>query len=283
MQLTQSQDEIYAYAISRPLDEKIKQAISLLREYEPMAITLDDRGYSAGNSGGKDSIVLKKIMQMSGVKFFDYYSNTTIDPPELVRFIKQYHGETQWLSEGQNLTRYMVAKGKGLPTRIGRWCCEIYKEKAFESTFRAVGVRADESKRRKGLWQQITIHTKNNKPVISPLLYFTDKDIWDFIEDEKLPYCELYKEPEISRLGCVGCPLAGRKQMAFEFDRWPKYELLWQRGAKDFFNKWKDIPNKRTGEDRVIKEFVTWTNYWDWWVSEGRYDSRESDCQLNLW
>ncbi len=282
MELTASPDEIYAYAISRPLDEKLNKSIALLREYEPMALMLDSRGYSVGNSGGKDSIATKRVCQLAGVKFFDYYSNTTIDPPELVRFLKEYHKDTQWLSSGINLTRYMVHHGKGLPTRVGRWCCEIYKEAAFEDTFRCIGVRASESSRRKGLWQPITMHSKNGKPVMSPILYWTDQDVWNFIADEKLPYCELYDEPGICRLGCVGCPLAGEKQMKFEFKRWPKHEQLWQRGVRDMFLLWKDKVGKR-GNPRVFLDFGTWENYWEWWISEGRNDSRDNDCQLWLW
>jgi hypothetical protein len=71
--------------------------------------------------------------------------------------------------------------------------------------------------------------------------------------------------------------------MRVEFEIWPKTEQLWQKCTKEFFNKWKDIPNSRTGEDRAIKAHKTWTNYWDWWISEGRFDAREADCQMWLW
>lgn len=60
-----------------PMECRVDRAIDLLRMHEP------SEGYWLAFSGGKDSIVIKKLAQLSGVKFEARYSNTTIDPPEL--------------------------------------------------------------------------------------------------------------------------------------------------------------------------------------------------------
>jgi len=57
-------------------------SIDILREFEP------ERGYHLAFSGGKDSVALKRLADMAGVKYKAYYNMTTIDPPELTRFIK---------------------------------------------------------------------------------------------------------------------------------------------------------------------------------------------------
>ena len=46
-------------------------------------------GYWLAYSGGKDSIVIKRLAEMAGVKFEAHYNVTSVDPPELVRFIKK--------------------------------------------------------------------------------------------------------------------------------------------------------------------------------------------------
>jgi phosphoadenosine phosphosulfate reductase len=64
---------------------KVKMAIDRLKSFEP------SEGFYLAFSGGKDSIVLKELADMANVKYDAEYSLTTIDPPELVKFIRQYH------------------------------------------------------------------------------------------------------------------------------------------------------------------------------------------------
>jgi len=39
----------------------------------------------AGNSGGKDSAVIDKLLQLSGIEYKSYYTNTTIDPKGTIK------------------------------------------------------------------------------------------------------------------------------------------------------------------------------------------------------
>jgi len=57
---------------------------------------------------------------------------------------------------------------------------------------------------------------------------WTERDVWDFIFAYDIPYCELYDEG-FTRLGCIGCPLSGRKNMERDFARWPRYKELYIR------------------------------------------------------
>lgn len=68
--------------------------------------------------------------------------------------------------------------------------------------------------------------------------------MWDFIRSEHLPYCSLYDEDGIDRIGCVGCPLASSNKIVSEFKRWPQFEkaYLWafERMLEGrSFDKWK--------------------------------------------
>ena len=64
---------------------KVENAIERIQMFEPQ------EGYYLAFSGGKDSVVLKKLSEMAQVKFDSHYSFTTIDPPELVKFIRINH------------------------------------------------------------------------------------------------------------------------------------------------------------------------------------------------
>jgi phosphoadenosine phosphosulfate reductase len=274
-----SVEDLYRIAIAQPLEQKITSAIALIQTYEGQALQLSPDGYYVAFSGGKDSIVMERLFHMAGVKYHNHYNNVTIDPPELVQFIKKYYPHVPWNNHGRHLLSEVVDHAPGLPTRRGRWCCEIYKEQGGNGCFKSVGVRAEESKRRKGLWTAI----RNDKtgPTMAPILYWTKADIWAFIHLNNLPYPTLYDEG-FDRLGCVGCPLGG-KNRSREFARWPKYEAMWRRGGLAWWEKYSNRL-KSDGTFYFAHKFPTFESYWAWWMEEENVnDSDEPDCQMWLW
>lgn len=272
---------LYQTAIAQPLEVKIKNAIMLIQTYENSALQKHPDGYHVAFSGGKDSVVLAKLFEMSGVKFKLHYNNTTIDPPELIYFMKEHYPQVTWHSQPHHLTSIMLKKGKIPPTRMRRWCCEIYKERGGRGTITSTGVRAAESKRRKGLWRELTVEKESKDYILCPILYWTDGDVWTFIKGNNLPYCSLYSEG-FRRLGCVGCPVGGDRRI--EFKRWPGYERLWKNGITRAWEKWKDIPNSRTGDPRWWARWKTAEDVWSWWMEEKNVnDTDDADCQGMLW
>lgn len=66
---------------------KLDQALARLKMFEP------PEGYYVAFSGGKDSQCIYHLCKQAGVKFDAHYRCTSVDPPELVRFIReQYPG-----------------------------------------------------------------------------------------------------------------------------------------------------------------------------------------------
>ncbi len=58
--------------------------------------------------------------------------------------------------------------------------------------------------------------------MVNPLVDWTDEEVWEYIHQQNLPYCELYDQG-YTRIGCIGCPLAGAEKMKRDFERYPKY------------------------------------------------------------
>ena len=276
------EEGMYQMALAVPLQEKIESAIALIRSMESQALQLSEDGFYVAFSGGKDSIVMERLFKLAGVKYKAYYNNVTIDPPELVHFIKREYPQVTWNNVGKHLVSYMADnKVCGPPTRLIRWCCEIYKEQGGIDSFRAIGVRAAESARRKGLWKIVATDRNTSRPILCPILYWTDADVWQFIRDNEMKYCSLYDEG-YTRLGCVGCPMSGPTGMARDFKRWPRYEAMWKRGFKVYFDKYKGVP-KRNGDPRAIEKFPTVDDLWNWWTSGKAYEGENPDCQMWLW
>lgn len=65
--------------------DKVETAIMRLQMFEPA------EGYYLAFSGGKDSVVIKALADMAKVKYDAHYSVTTVDPPELVTFIRDIY------------------------------------------------------------------------------------------------------------------------------------------------------------------------------------------------
>lgn len=61
------------------------------------------------------------------------------------------------------------------------------------------------------------------KMTVNPIVDWSDDDVWDYTHSEHLPINPLYCEGQ-KRVGCIGCPMAGRGGRQREFVRWPAYE-----------------------------------------------------------
>ena len=100
-------------------EDKVKIAVNRLRLHEP------PEGYYVAFSGGKDSCVVLALCKRAGVKYDAHYNVTTVDPPELVQFIRRCYPEA-W--EGRNVpekTMWQLIPEKRMPpTRMVRYCSQ---------------------------------------------------------------------------------------------------------------------------------------------------------------
>lgn len=145
------------------LQEKVKASIERLKAFEPQ------EGYYLAFSGGKDSVVCKALLDMSGCKYDATYRVTSVDPPELVRFIKEKHPdvkrEVPRYDNGKPITMWNLIPWKMYPpTRIARFCCEYLKESGGDGRMTVTGVRWAESLNRKKNQALVTIHGKQITP-----------------------------------------------------------------------------------------------------------------------
>ena len=215
-------------------------AIEFIREHEP------PEGYFFGDSGGKDSTVLRDLVIKSGVQYESYYSATGIDPPELVKFIREYHPETIFKRPHYTRKRqfpdwpgtrsfFGMLQVQGFPMRHVRWCCN-YLKKAPTMTIplyhRILGLRAEESANRA---KRPVIENYKKQTIYKPIFYWKEWEIWEFIEMYKLPYPKLYNEG-FDRIGCVICPNHHNRHEPYR-KRWPNHFKCFERYVTSWWNK----------------------------------------------
>lgn len=258
--------------------DKVQTAIDRLKRFEP------EEGYYLAFSGGKDSVTIKALADMAGVKYDAHYSVTSIDPPELVQFVKTFPDVTfdfPRYKDGSIVTMWnLIPRQKMPPTRIVRYCCDHFKEQNGEGRFKVMGVRWSESSKRQQNRGGLELAKRKShraqkfdpdddalKAIVdgnavrnlNPIIDWTEWDVWEFINSNGVRYCSLYDEG-FKRLGCIGCPLGGAKSQCREFDRWAKYRENYIKA----FERLIDV-RKENGMDT---EWETGEEVLRWWLQQ---------------
>lgn len=123
-------------------------SIQLLRKAERIALSYDnENGFYLAFSGGKDSQALYHITQLAGVRFHGHMNLTSVDPPKVIRFVKNNYPEVELIKPKKSIFQIAVEK-QILPTMRVRWCCAEYKETAGAGKVTLIGIRKAESARR---------------------------------------------------------------------------------------------------------------------------------------
>lgn len=272
---------------SKQLQKKIEYSIDLLRKCEDMALRMDsENGFYLAFSGGKDSQALYHICKMAGVKFKAHMNLTSVDPPEVIRFVKKQYPDVDLIKP--RISIYDKAKKKGmLPTRIIRWCCAEYKEMSGAGKVTLIGIRHAESARRSkrneietsdrkfsGNFDQWSEHKEKmitcvggkDKILVSPILYWTEKDVWEFLNAQNIPHCSLY-DKGYTRIGCICCPMSSRKQKIKEMQDFPHVQRNWENTIEWLMkNKWARAQQLKS-KDLAFK----------WWISGKCFDEFYAD------
>ena len=255
-----------------PLRRKMQHSVELLRKAERLAMHYDPQdGYFLAFSGGKDSQALYHMAQLVGVRFQAHMNLTSVDPPEVIRFVCRQYPDVQLTKPKDSIYNIAVQYGI-LPTKRARWCCMEFKETAGAGRVTLIGIRKAESTRRakrkeveisehkfQGTLEELDVYREalNEKRrkkrsqkqgvnitnateeqtvgcihgkeslLISPIIDWTERDVWEFLNDViRVPHCELYDQGW-HRIGCINCPMASLKQKLIENERWPHVRRNW--------------------------------------------------------
>ena len=275
-------------------------AIKRLQMFEPIALSLSPDGYCLADSGGKDSGVIKRIAEKSGVKFEIVHNHTGLDHPETVYFVRRE--KLRYESMGIKYTISMpgmspwalMREKKMPPLRKARYCCEYFKERGGEGRCVITGVRWSESNNRKinrgmeevqtskrynGLTllndneksrKEFETCTAKGKRIVNPIIDWQDEDVWEFTRKYNLPYNPLYDQG-YNRVGCVGCPMGHHS--AEELEKMPKYKNIYIRTFQRL------LDDRRSSGLR--EPFESGEEYYLWWTEQIKVQS-DNDSQIHF-
>ena len=155
-------------------------------------------------------------------------------------------------------------KNQGVVTMMKEKMTEELDNLGFTPTNRGGLVLVNDNDESRRMVEQCYKRGKTN---LNPIIDWTDREIWEFIHAENVPYCEVYDEG-FRRLGCIGCPMARREERSKEFRRWPKYKAMYLSAFERMMEvrrargrpAWKAGGPEQTGVDA--------RDIYRWWMEE---------------
>ena len=173
---------------------------------------------------------------------------------------------------------YKLVAKKGLPTMRTRYCCSILKETAGIGYATLVGVRKDESSKRRGYRDVDVISRRKehqdkervysvdeivaaehkciqgeDKLLLRPMLNFTESEVWEVIYANNLPINPCYETA--NRVGCIFCPFAPKKQILEYCKKYPRAKA-------------KIIDSIQQYQTKMQKCKLSPDEYFDWWLTK---------------
>lgn len=288
-------------------EDKVKTSIDAIRTFEP------PEGYYLAFSGGKDSVVVKRLCDMAGVKYDAHYRVTSVDPPELVQFIKEYYPDVSrdipHDENGKPITMWnLIPRKKMPPTRIVRYCCAELKESGGEGRFTVTGVRWAESARRAKNQGLVTIYDADNDIKSHAAFFGNDKGGVTLNNDndearELLESCYSKRKTVLNpiinwededvwefihrenipycklydqgykRLGCIGCPM-NVVTADEDLDKYPKYKEHYIKAFGTMIAE-----RERAG---LPTEWKTGEEVMEWWLRDRYRKDKVIDGQMEM-
>lgn len=269
-------------------DTRFMNAVRLIFKASHLAEQMRSVLY-VGFSGGKDSQCVYHLTKSHGIPFAAHHMLTTVEPPELIHFIREYYPDVETIRQPLSMSR-LIRKKKCLPTRFARYCCTYYKELKYPKSVVMTGIRREESFKRS---QRSSVEVANKKIerrksfdtiaanesivncvhgndqlIVNPIFDWTAADVDYYLNEvARVPKCSLY-HMGFDRVGCILCPLKSYKQRVKDMKRWPKYYDMYLRAL----HRVRSESNYFSDHPELTDEQVM-----DWWLKDVSLDKWLAD------
>jgi len=196
---------------------------------------------------------------MAKVKFTSHFNLTSVDYPEVLKFIKSQYPDVIWHRPPKGMFKLIKKKGF-LPTPIFRYCCDYLKKgmnsKIGKGYVHIIGIRKVESysrakrntleyySRHKSHIEEVCQKVGKGKVLLHPILDWSTGMVLDFLEYHKIEMCTLYQKKK--RLGCILCPFSTKAEAKSDIEDYPRFVRAYKLAIrhiiknKNFYPEFKD-------------------------------------------
>lgn len=208
------------------LTDRVADSVALLRD----AVQQFGRVVYSSSLGAESAVLTDLIF--TAVPQIDIFTVDTGRLPEstlelLARIERRYERRIRvYYPDGRAVQRWVGENGingfyNGLEQRLG--CCAIRKLEPFKRAVAGygawvTGVRSEQSEARAGV-QPIEWDERYRMQKVSPLLPWTEAEIWAYIREHNLPYNPLH-DAGYPSIGCAPCTRAIEPGQDHRAGRW---------------------------------------------------------------
>lgn len=239
--------------MNNELDKKVNGAISILTANECA------EGFSVRFSGGKDSCVLKHLINRSGCNARYYYLETTLESDIVANFIKDKHPEVEWIHPEKSVCD-LIREYKIMPTLYNRFCCKhirrgVDSRLVDEQHCTVLGKRQTDIMLDRKSLEPVQVKENGHK-VINPLYNWTDTDIWAYIEENSIELPETYAiyGKSFNCALCIMYYVETKKQLV------QAHPEIVEKLKSACFDAWES-------NGLLHENFPTAEEYWNWFLN----------------
>ncbi len=144
------------------------------------------------------------------------------------------------------------------PFKISERCCDALKKEPASSYMKEsgrvpfVGTMVGDSSQRQRMYLRIGCNSfeSERNPRSTPLAFFTEADVWQYLRENEVPYSEIYDMGE-KRTGCMWCMFGVHLE---------KGENRFQRMKKTHRNQWnycmKTVEEGGLGMREILEDYI---------------------------
>ena len=301
------------------MTDQLKAKIEKSKETLRLAAEMSEHYYQEPivicYSGGKDSDVILRLAMdcLKPEQFEVLHSITTVDSPVTNRYVNEVYKELE--SKGIKCSKSiamgadekptnmwkLIPEKKMPPTRIVRYCCKVLKETATPNRIAVLGVREDESTKRKGrnvfgvrggsyseatffsLEHTAEVHREALEKEKEPngtvwdctiIKVMRDKQdtvvspIYEWSDNDVWDYLKAggwkynpMYDMGYHRVGCIGCPMATYRQKMKEFADFPTYKQHYIKAFDEMLER----------NPKAKRDWKTGEDVFNWWIERDHY------------
>ena len=104
-----------------------------------------------------------------------------------------------------------------------------------------------------------------DKILVSPIIYWTERDVWEFLNRNGIPHCKLYDEGS-TRIGCLCCPMSNYKQKLKDIREYPHVKRGWLKAIQWLIDN-----------GYIDRNFNDAETGFCWWISGKSFDKFYAD------
>lgn len=156
---------------------------------------------------------------------------------------------------------------RGKVKREARWFNLDHAEKVFDDAKR-ISEELNKPIEEEDVYDCTLIRNAkaNNELICYPIYDFTDVEVWRYIRQNQIEVNPLY-DKGFKRVGCLGCPLGGARQMRKEFAMYPHTKELYIKAFDRMMEKRREKGKDDVTGKEGFHKWETGQDVFDWWMN----------------